>query len=1244
VSRTGRRWLIAAGAVALLLVVLLIALPLWILHSDSGRDFALRQLQAQLAPDTLTVERAEGTLSGPLRLHGLRYRSADGLTLEIERAELAYRWRDLLGRRLWIESLQAEGLALTLPPADAAAAEPFSLPEQLPWPELQLPIDIRVDRFELADLTVLPADAAEPIGIDRLHGAIDWTRGESLVIDALQLDAEAGRLTLAGQLGLGGRPQAQLDLDWQAAGAPQPLRLTARDIDDALQLQLDFGSSGALALSLQSNLAWQLEAALIGFRPADWWPEASNDPLDLALSGHGDRRQATLQGSLRAAGRQLLLEPSEFAFDPDTLTLTLAPLQLALDDGSRLRLQGPVSFADGLQLALSGEAAPLRLPIGEDDAAAFVGTLQADGPLDALQLRADGRLTRADLDAELKLQGELGGDHFALERLQLSHRGGRLDARGRVGWQPQPSWQIEAEFSDFDPGVLATDWSGRIGGRLASEGQLGDEGVSVELTLDAVRGQLRGRPLAASGRLSLGPGGGDADLAVQLGDSRLRVRGAPSEQLDLAIELDPLQLADFVDQGKGELRGRLRLQGVGAAARLSGTLSGSALDYAGQRAQRLQLTMSAPLDFSAPGTLQLRAEDLRLQDEPLDWLELELDGGPDGLRVTLDLAGPRVELAGEWQGRQDTDGWRGELQQLSLRSGQVPQLRLQQPVLLAIGEQRVELGEACLAAEQGSLCARLNHAGVRQELRVELRQLPLALAEPWIAAADRPLGLSGALDGEIDLQIVDGRPEQGRLALSVAEGSLIQPQLAAEPQTLVSWRELQLDGRLDGGRLQLDARAVIDDDGRLQLRLAGGSPFADPEAAIDGRVELHLPQLRLLALLPETVVAPRGQLQLGLDLSGRWSAPTAAGVIELAALAAELPALGITLSESRLELRGDQNELRIDGRINSGGGVLTLDGTLADLLGAPQLALSISGQNVRLIDTTLVKAIASPELRAEYAEGRLRLSGKVTIPEARLDLEQLDQTVAASDDVVVLDPREGREERAPLPIEADLRVELGDKVTLKGFGFDGGLAGSVRVRERPGRPTTGSGSLTVRGRYRAYGQDLAIERGRLNYASSAIDDPALDLRVGRRVGSVEVGLEVRGSARDPSLSVWSDPVLDQGEALSYLLLGRPLRGAGSGDSEQLTEAAVAVGGNLLAARLGARLGFDTFEVANSESLGGAAFTVGKYLSPRLHIGYGIALFGTGQVLSLKYLLTERFDIELESGDESRAAINYRIER
>jgi len=221
---------------------------------------------------------------------------------------------------------------------------------------------------------------------------------------------------------------------------------------------------------------------------------------------------------------------------------------------------------------------------------------------------------------------------------------------------------------------------------------------------------------------------------------------------------------------------------------------------------------------------------------------------------------------------------------------------------------------------------------------------------------------------------------------------------------------------------------------------------------------------------------------------------------------------------------------------------------------------------------------------------------------------------------------------------------LGEKVTLKGFGFDGGISGTLSINERSGRPATARGTMLLRGRYRAYGQDLEISRGRLLFSNSALDNPGIDIRAQRKIKQVTVGIEVLGSAISPQLSVWSEPALDQAEALSYLVLGRPLRSASAAEGAQLGQAAAALGGNLLAGKLGSRLGFDTFGVADSQALGGAAFTVGKYLSPALYLSYGISLFGSGQVVTLRYLLSERFDVEIESGSESRAGVNYSIER
>ena len=123
--------------------------------------------------------------------------------------------------------------------------------------------------------------------------------------------------------------------------------------------------------------------------------------------------------------------------------------------------------------------------------------------------------------------------------------------------------------------------------------------------------------------------------------------------------------------------------------------------------------------------------------------------------------------------------------------------------------------------------------------------------------------------------------------------------------------------------------------------------------------------------------------------------------------------------------------------------------------------------------------------------------------------------------------------------------------------------------------------------------------------------------------------------------------MPQSEALAYLMLGRSLEGATRDQAQQViaTSAAISAGTGLLAAQLGTGLGFDDAGVMHSRALGGSVVGVGKYLSPRLYVGYGVSMVGSGQVVILKYLLRKGFDVEIESSTiETRGSVNWRTER
>ena len=123
--------------------------------------------------------------------------------------------------------------------------------------------------------------------------------------------------------------------------------------------------------------------------------------------------------------------------------------------------------------------------------------------------------------------------------------------------------------------------------------------------------------------------------------------------------------------------------------------------------------------------------------------------------------------------------------------------------------------------------------------------------------------------------------------------------------------------------------------------------------------------------------------------------------------------------------------------------------------------------------------------------------------------------------------------------------------------------------------------------------------------------------------------------------------MSESEALAYLTLGRPLNNLTGAEANQLSasKAALNAGTGLLAAEFGARIGLDDAGVTESRALGSDVLTVGKYLSPKLYVGYGVSLLGTGQVVMLKYLLRKGFDIQIESSTvENRASVNWRKEK
>ncbi len=148
------------------------------------------------------------------------------------------------------------------------------------------------------------------------------------------------------------------------------------------------------------------------------------------------------------------------------------------------------------------------------------------------------------------------------------------------------------------------------------------------------------------------------------------------------------------------------------------------------------------------------------------------------------------------------------------------------------------------------------------------------------------------------------------------------------------------------------------------------------------------------------------------------------------------------------------------------------------------------------------------------------------------------------------------------------------------------------------------------GSYTAYARRLDIQRGRLIFTGGAIDDPGIDVRAQKQFPDVTAGVNVRGTLLQPHMSFFSDPPLPQSQIVSLILAGGSLNSA-----QNSSNAATRPGGGAARCRSSApRVGLpdvslETDPVANETSL-----VLGRYLSPRLYVSYGVSLTETAERL------------------------------
>ncbi|MBD8873211.1 translocation/assembly module TamB domain-containing protein [Rhodanobacter sp. DHB23] len=1240
-------------AIAIAILLLAAATTLWwLLDTGAGLRFALTRAQSA-THGALQWRQAQGALLGPLQLDGLRYDDGNGTRIDVAHARLDLRFWPLLARRLHVRELDAEGVTVALPKSDNASENPGGF-------SLQPPIDLRLDRAHVG--TVQVSQAGQPVfASDSLDLAGSWTK-TGIAIDTLKLRAPDGHVDLEGRLALasGQRGNGKADFAWQLGDTRYAGQVDAHG--DGRQARLELQLAQPMAAHLQLDLGqdanhdWKAALVAPRFDPRPLLGDSAPASLALSVQGHGDRHGGELDGTLDLDQYRVLLQPLRASLGDDGKTLVLQQLALAspqvkgaLSASGRLRLDAKPL---GGQLAI--QWSDLQLPAElAGQPLASTGKLEADG--NAERFHASGEVAIGPPGKPTQLTLDLDGtpQAIALHPLALRQAQGQLQAQGTLQLQPVPAWQVHATATRFDPGQLFAGWNGALDLALDSQGTLAKTGPDATLELKQLGGRLRDRSVGGTARLHLSPDRVvDGQLKLSSGGSTVQLDARPGQGNDATLKLAIASLGDWLPGAAGHLDGQFAIRGLWPRLSVNGHLDGSALAWQQQRVDTLQLVAGIP-DISHPaGKLELATAGSHIGGLLFQRIHLLAEGSQGDHRLALEAHGSQVSGTLALHGALKNDAWTGTLSTLDLEPQGLPGWRLQNPSQLAWRDGAFSLGELCLTAGDPQLCAsaRQDKAG-NLDASYRLRALPLALLLNATGESGLPVRVDGNLQGDGQLRRSAAGALSGHADIGSSRGSITWTGHADAP--LLSYDDFALDARLAPDSQRIALHAALDHGGRLdgQMSLTG------KQQSLAGQLDLRLDSLAFVELFGDALANVRGQASGSFRLGGTLAQPAISGDATLADFAAEVPAAGLKLAQGRLTASAiDAHSLRVDGSVQSGTGTLAVNG-VAGLGGDVATDIAIKGSRFTAADIPAARVVITPDLRLQRNAQGLDLGGTVSLDSADVNLDRLPGAGAskASPDVVVVD-RPPPEPGSSLPFTATVKVDLGSKTHLAGMGLDGRLGGVLTVNERPGRATTGQGQVTVSGTYKAYGQNLAIQSGKLLFASTPIDNPGLDIRAIRKLNpnatvdeGQEVGLQISGTAQRPVLTVFSNPLMEQSDALSYLVTGKPLSQVKGGEGDMLGAAAQALGsaaGNLLAKSIGSKIGVDDIGVSSNEALGGnSAFTVGKYLSPRLYLSYGVGLFEPGQVVTLRYRLNHRWNFEAQSAtDFNRASFNYRYER
>ncbi len=270
----------------------------------------------------------------------------------------------------------------------------------------------------------------------------------------------------------------------------------------------------------------------------------------------------------------------------------------------------------------------------------------------------------------------------------------------------------------------------------------------------------------------------------------------------------------------------------------------------------------------------------------------------------------------------------------------------------------------------------------------------------------------------------------------------------------------------------------------------------------------------------------------------------------------------------------------------------------------------------------------------------------------RIVVEELPPSaVGVSSDTVILDKNlQPVDDVAAMPfdVETNINIKIGDDFQLAAFGLKGGLKGNLNVTQKDKGPFIVGEVNVVDGSYRSFGQDLLIKEGKI-LMNGPPDQPYLSIKAIRNPDNTQDdviagGVQVSGPASDPSIEIFSEPAMNQANALSYLLRGQDIDGEAGGNAMTTTLIGLSLAkSGRVVGEIGEAFGVQDLQLDTAGSGDDSQVTVSGYILPGLQVKYGVGIFNSLGEFTVRYRLMQDLYLEAVSGVDSAVDLLYQFE-